>query len=123
MPTGRFFSSWDRWPASLSRASHRTPGRYKTIEVFDPEHRIVSTAPFRDRVVHHAFCAVCEPLFERGFIHASYANRKGSARWIHKGRYSDGVLACAVAFCPARPRRRPATRTGRKVADHTIKRV
>ena len=39
---GRFFSSWDRWPASLSRASHRTPDRYKAIEVFDPEHRIVT---------------------------------------------------------------------------------
>ena len=42
------------------------PGRYKTIEIFDPKHRIVSAAPFRDRVVHHAFCAVCSPLFERG---------------------------------------------------------
>ena len=37
------------------------PGRYKKIEVFDPKHRIVSAAPFRDRVVHHAFCAVCQP--------------------------------------------------------------
>ena len=53
------------------------PGRYKTIEILDPKHRIVSAAPFRDRVVHHAFCGACEPLFERGFIHDSYANRKG----------------------------------------------
>ena len=53
------------------------PGRYKTIEIRDPKHRIVSAAPFRDRVVHQAFCAVCEPVFERGFIHDSYANRKG----------------------------------------------
>ena len=53
------------------------PGRYKTTEIFDPKHRIVSAAPFRGRVVHHAICAVCEPIFERGFIHDSYANRKG----------------------------------------------
>ena len=63
------------------------PGRYKTIEIFDPKHRIVSAAPFRDRVVHHAFCAVAEPLFEREFIHDSYANRadKGTHRAV--GRY------------------------------------
>ena len=44
---------------------------------------MVSAAPFRDRVVHHAFCAVCEPLFERGFVHDSYANRKGKG--THRG--------------------------------------
>ena len=44
------------------------PGRYKTIEIRDPKHRIVSATPFRDRVVHQAFCAVCEPVFERGFV-------------------------------------------------------
>lgn len=31
----------------------------------------------RDRVVHHALCAVIGPLFERGFIRRSYASRKG----------------------------------------------
>ena len=59
------------------RTGRYRPGRYKTIEVFDPKHRVVSAAPFRDRVVHHALCAVIEPLFERGFIHDTYANRKG----------------------------------------------
>ncbi len=63
------------------------PGRYTQIEVFDPKHRIVSAAPFRDRVVHHAFCAVCEPLFERGFIHDSYANRRGKGTHRATARY------------------------------------
>ena len=63
------------------------PGRYKTIEIFDPKHRIVSAAPFRDRVVHHALCAVCEPLFERGFIHDSYANRTGKGTHRAVARY------------------------------------
>ena len=58
----------------LRNGSYR-PGGYRKIEIFDPKHRIVSAAPFRDRVVHHAWCAVCEPLFERGFIYDSYANR------------------------------------------------
>jgi len=51
------------------------PGRYVEIEIRDPKHRLVSAAPFPDRVVHHALCAVIGPLFERGFIHDSYANR------------------------------------------------
>ena len=65
-----------RLERELRLGSYR-PGRYTVIEVFDPKHRMVSAAPFRDRVVHHAFCAVCEPIFERGFIHDSYANREG----------------------------------------------
>ena len=58
------------------------PGRYKTIELFDPRHRIVSSAPLCDRVVHHAFCTVLAPVFEWDFIRDSYANRKGTHRAI-----------------------------------------
>ena len=90
-----------RLERQLKDGSYR-PGRYKKIEVFDPKHRIVSAAPFRDRVVHHAFCAVCEPLFERGFIHDSYANRvgKGTHRAIARyERFRDRhrhVLRCDI---------------------------
>ena len=69
------------------RSGCYTPGRYKTIEVFDPKHRVVSAAPFRDRVVQHALCAVVEPVFERGFIHDSYANRKGKGTHRAVARY------------------------------------
>ena len=34
-----------------------------------------------------AFCAVCEPVFERGFIHDSYANRKGKGTHRAIARY------------------------------------
>ena len=69
------------------RSGRYRPGRYKRIEVFDPKHRIVSAAPFRDRVVHHALCAVCEPIFERGFIFDSYANRTGKGTHRAVARY------------------------------------
>ena len=78
------------------------PGRYKKIEVFDPKHRIVSAAPFRDRMVHHAFCAVCAPLFERGFIFDSYANRVGKGTHRAVARYErfrdrhQHVLRCDI---------------------------
>ena len=63
------------------------PGGYRTIEIFDPRHRMVSAAPFRDRVVHHAFCAVCAPLFEGGFIADTYANRTGKGTHRAVARY------------------------------------
>ncbi|MFQ6101348.1 MAG: reverse transcriptase domain-containing protein [Anaerolineae bacterium] len=53
------------------------PGSYTSFYIHDPKHRLISAAPFRDRVVHHALCNVIEPLFERRFIFDSYANRKG----------------------------------------------
>ena len=90
-----------RLERGLRNGTYR-PGRYKTIEVFDPKHRIVSAAPFRDRVVHHAFCAVCEPIFERGFIHDSYANRKGKGTHRAVARYEEfrdryrHVLRCDI---------------------------
>lgn len=45
------------------------PGHYVVMRIEDPKPRRISAAPFADRVVHHAFCAVVEPIFERGFIH------------------------------------------------------
>ncbi len=77
-------------------------GGYTVIAVRDPKPRRVSAAPFADRVVHHALCAVVEPIFERGFIADSYANRKGYgthraiARYEHyRDRYRH-VLRCDI---------------------------
>ena len=78
------------------------PGRYVEILVRDPKDRLVSAAPFRDRVVHHALCAVVCPIFEAGFIGNSFANRigKGTHRAIAMfERYRDRhahVLRCDI---------------------------
>ncbi|MEJ5224575.1 MAG: reverse transcriptase domain-containing protein [Anaerolineales bacterium] len=53
------------------------PGRYVNFYIHEPKRRLISAAPFRDRVAHHALCNLIEPLFERGFIFDSYANRIG----------------------------------------------
>ena len=78
------------------------PGRYVEIAIKDPKERLVSAAPFRDRVVHHALCAVVCPIFEAGFIANSYANRTGKG--THRAvavyeRYRDRrayVLRCDI---------------------------
>ena len=49
-----------------------TPGPYRETIITRPKRRMISAAPFRDRVVHHAVCNVVMPLFERKmiFVHA-----------------------------------------------------
>jgi RNA-directed DNA polymerase len=58
---------------------HQTyqPGPYTNFRLDDRKRRLISAAPFRDRVVHHALCNIIEPVFERKFIYDSYANRVG----------------------------------------------
>lgn len=53
------------------------PGGYHNFLIHEPKKRLISAAPFRDRVVHHALCNVMVPLLEKRFIQTSYANRLG----------------------------------------------
>ena len=59
------------------RGSRYRPGPYVNFFIDEPKKRLISAAPFRDWVVHHALCNVIEPWFERRFIFDSYANRVG----------------------------------------------
>jgi retron-type reverse transcriptase len=78
------------------------PGHYSSFHIHEPKRRLISAAPFRDRVVHHALCNVIEPVFERSFIYDSYANRagKGTHRALDRAqvfaRRHRYVLACDV---------------------------
>jgi RNA-directed DNA polymerase len=69
------------------RAGTWRPGGYVTIRVRDPKPRMVSAAPFRDRVLHHALCAVVAPIIERSFIADSFANRTGKGTHRAVARY------------------------------------
>ena len=51
-------------------------GSYREFTVNDSKKRRIKTAPFQDRVVHHALCNIIEPIFDKGFIFDSYACRK-----------------------------------------------
>lgn len=53
------------------------PGAYRRFTVHDPKERVISVAPYRDRVLHHAVMNVCEPVFDTYQIHDSYACRRG----------------------------------------------
>ncbi|MFY9940940.1 MAG: RNA-directed DNA polymerase [Desulfobacterales bacterium] len=59
------------------RTRRYRPGAYVNFTIHEPKKRLISAAPFRDRVVHHALCGLITPWFERRFISDSYANRVG----------------------------------------------
>lgn len=78
------------------------PGSYRAFHIFDPKKRLISAAPFADRVVHHALCNIIEPLFDRTFIYDCYANRqdKGTHNGIKRVqkflRGNHFVLKCDI---------------------------
>jgi hypothetical protein len=70
--------------------SHRyRPGRSICFVTPGVKPREVFAADFRDRVVHHVLVARQEPVFERRFIHDSYACRLGKGTLAA----SDGLTA------------------------------
>ncbi len=78
------------------------PGPFRTFTITDPKPRLISAAPYRDRVVHHALCRMLEPIFERSFIFDSYACRRGKGthaavdRYTQFARKNRYVLKCDV---------------------------
>jgi retron-type reverse transcriptase len=96
-----------RLRAELSGGRYR-PGPYRSFHVHEPKRRLISAAPFRDRVVHHAVVRVIEPILERRFITDSYACRKGRGThvavdrahaWVRRYRYC--LRADIVRFFPS----------------------
>jgi len=61
-------------------------GNYRKFIVTEPKERLIASAPYRDRVVHHALCNLIEPILDKAMIFDSYACRinKGSHRAIIK---------------------------------------
>ena len=53
------------------------PGEYRLFSIREPQPRIITAAPFRDRVVHHALVAALTPKCEPSFSFDSYATRVG----------------------------------------------
>jgi retron-type reverse transcriptase len=82
--------------AELRDRTYR-PGSYTNFYIYEPKRRLVSAAPFRDRVVHHALCQVIETIWEARFIATNYACRLGKGThkaldqahdWVRRYRYA-----------------------------------
>lgn len=84
------------------RSGAYRPGAYTSFHIHEPKRRLISAAPFRDRIVHHALVNVIGPIYERKFIYDTYANREGKGthraldRCTHYLRRYRYVLALDV---------------------------
>ena len=65
-----------RIQGELTTGTYR-PGQFSTHWIARPKPRLISAAPYRDRVVHHALMNVLEPILEGHFHPHSFACRKG----------------------------------------------
>jgi retron-type reverse transcriptase len=105
-------------------------GPYRRFTIHDGKSREISAAPYRDRVLHHALCAVLEPVLEPAFYFHSYACRKGkgthkallvASRYARDSRY---VLKCdIVKFYPSVDHGVLKGMLARKIRDHEVRRL
>lgn len=65
------------------------PCPLKRFIVRDPKTRVIHASSFRDRVVHHAIIIVLNPIYEKLFIHDSFASRinKGTHKAVKRFEY------------------------------------
>ncbi len=106
------------------------PGTFHTFTISDPKPRLISAAPYRDRIVHHGLCNVLEPIFERSFIFDSYACRRGKGTHAAVDRYSSFarrnryVLKCDVRkFFPSVDHQILLAQLARKIKDPKVRRL
>jgi hypothetical protein len=70
-------------------------GNYRSFLITDPKLRVISTAPFEQRVMHHAIMNVLEPIFDRPMVYHSYACRRG--------RGTNAAVLYAFRQCKTNP--------------------
>ena len=72
-------------------------GNYRSFMIKDPKLRIISTAPFEQRIMHHAIMNVLEPVFDRPMVCHSYACCKGKGSHAAV-RYAFGRCKATLFF-------------------------
>jgi len=71
----------------LAQRTYR-PGLYRTFTIREPKPRLISAAPYRDRVVHHALMNVLEPVLDARLSPDSFACRRGRGTHACLDRYT-----------------------------------
>ena len=74
------------------------PGPFRQFIIHERKPRLISAAPFRDRVVHHAVMSVVEPCIEQVLINDTFACRQGKG--VHKAvnRYQQWAVRHAYVL-------------------------
>jgi len=64
------------------------PSPYRTFVIQEPKQRVISAAPYRDRVVHHALMNIVEPILDARMDTGSFACRKGKGTHAALDRFT-----------------------------------
>lgn len=74
------------------------PSAYRFFTLYERKPRLISVAPFRDRVLHHALMNPIEPLLDKRFIEDSFACRQ--QKGVHRAvsRYQTWSRRYAYAL-------------------------
>lgn len=75
-----------------------TPAPCRLFTVREPKLRLIQAPYFGDRVVHHALMDVVSPVFERRFIHDSYACRDNKGTHAASRRTTEFLRQATAAW-------------------------
>ena len=67
------------------------PKPLKSFVIRDPKTRLIHKSDFRDRIVNQEIVNILEPIFDKGFIYDSYANRVGKGALKAVNRFDTFV--------------------------------
>lgn len=74
-------------------------GRYVRFDVFEPKRRkVAALEDFKDRIVHHAICAILNPIYDARFIYDSYACRVGKGTHAGANRTQAMMRECVARY-------------------------
>jgi len=74
------------------------PRPYTYFTLHDPKTRAIAAPDIRDRVVQHALVSVIQPLFEKQFIHDSYACRTNKGTHFAAMRLKRFLMAARCQY-------------------------
>lgn len=107
-------------------------GPYRSFYVTEPKTRLIESACFQDRVVHHAIYERLEPLFDVQFYEYSFACRTGRGThaamltlqdWIHRSNFNTFLKCDIRKYFPSVNRTKLLEIMARSIADEKMLRL
>ncbi len=107
-------------------------GPYRSFYIHEPKTRLIESACFRDRVVHHAIYKTLEPIFDAQFYEYSFACRTGRGThkamltlhdWVRRSKLKTFLKCDIRKFFPSMDRTLMMSFLERSIADEKLMRL
>lgn len=114
------------------RAENYGFGPYRSFYIHEPKTRLIESACFRDRVVHHAIYKTLEPIFDAQFYEYSFACRTGRGThkamltlhdWVRRSKLKTFLKCDIRKFFPSMDRTLMMSFLKRSIADEKLLRL